>query len=294
MNANYPSRRSAFTLIELLVVIAIIAILIGLLLPAVQKVREAAARAKCQNNLKQIGLALHSFHDVNNRLPISGDNGRTDGLTPEPPYGRRDLLNWSFWILPQLEQGNIFDRHTVDSVATRQVLNQSIVPTFLCPTRRTARLYYGDTYQVAKSDYVANSGTTESNGAMIRCGNGPRLLSIGFNAITDGLSNTLLIGENRINLAYLDSSTPSYSSDNESPFAAGWDSEIVRDVNVVPVPDVNDPSITSLFGFGSSHSGGINACLADGSVRLIRFTIAQATFQNLGVRNDGNVVNLDE
>src|SRR6476469_6044159 len=99
-------RRRAFTLIELLVVIAIIAILIALLVPAVQKVREAAARTQCLNNLKQIGLALHSFHDVNKRLPAGAHNDKTPFGTS--PTGSEWGSSWIVSILPQIEQGPMY------------------------------------------------------------------------------------------------------------------------------------------------------------------------------------------
>src|SRR6516225_5783857 len=102
MGVHSSSKRSAFTLIELLVVIAIIAVLIAILVPAVQKVREAAARAQCQNSLKQLGLACHSFHDTYKRFPIAVDRGN---LSPQ-------WLGWIGQILPYFEQGSLYQLMT--------------------------------------------------------------------------------------------------------------------------------------------------------------------------------------
>src|SRR5438046_8045926 len=146
-----PARRSAFTLIELLVVIAIIAILIALLVPAVQKVRAAATNTQCKNNLKQIALAMHTFHDLYRNFPQGG--GDPGG---ENPAKRTFYFSWTYHILPYIEQKAVYDLIPPGTDAFTDItalpggnaalskIDTTIVPLYYCPARRQQILYHGD------------------------------------------------------------------------------------------------------------------------------------------------------
>jgi prepilin-type N-terminal cleavage/methylation domain-containing protein/prepilin-type processing-associated H-X9-DG protein len=279
-----PRLRSAFTLIELLVVIAIIAILIGLLLPAVQKVREAAARMQCSNNLKQIGLALHNFHDVNGFFPQGGWN--PPGTSAAATTDRRQW-GWSFQLLPFIEQENLFRARSLTTI------RRTPVKLYICPSRRAAQLY--NNHNV--TDYAGCAGTTTdgSNGIMQR----GFIPIIRFADIIDGTSNTIAVGEKQLNRAKFGTAI----DDNESPFLSGWNgdwdhyrrSRRVSGVWLGPERDYTDGTITRANQeFGSSHTSGINALFGDGSVRHIRFTVNGDTFRRALIRNDGLVYSLDD
>jgi prepilin-type N-terminal cleavage/methylation domain-containing protein/prepilin-type processing-associated H-X9-DG protein len=287
-----PPRRVGFTLIELLVVIAIIGLLLGLLLPAVQKVREAAARLQCQNNLKQIGLAFHNHESTLGFYPSGGwewwsvptyVNGQP--LTGEPQYA-----GWGFQILPFLEGDNVWrGGQATNDLGRAQVAVGTPNKIFFCPSRRGPQMvtftnpaYFNGTPTVtALCDYAASN--YEETG-VVRYRYPVRLAEV-----TDGTSNTLFVGDKRLNRGHLGQT----QDDDDTGFASGFDNDVVRYTDQPPAPDYNAPTGDGDLRFGSSHTGGFNVVFGDGSVRLLSYAISPATFQYLGNRSDGQVLSND-
>jgi prepilin-type N-terminal cleavage/methylation domain-containing protein/prepilin-type processing-associated H-X9-DG protein len=287
MHPRLASRppRLGFTLIELLVVIAIIGVLIGLLLPAVQKVREAAARMQCQNNLKQIGLAFHNHHDQLRYFPTGGwDWWYTPSYANGSPLvGEYQQAGWGFQILPYLEQDNVWKAGAVVAVGTP-------IKTFFCPSRRGPQtvVFSDPAYQggtpttTALCDYAA--ANWEETG-VVRYRHPTRMADI-----TDGTSNTLLAGDKRLNRAKLGQP----QADDDTGYASGFDADVIRMTTRPSAPDYNAPTGDGDMRFGSSHTGVFNAVFADGSVHSLAYSISPDTFRCLGDKADGQVINSND
>jgi len=343
-------RGTAFTLIELLVVIAIIAILIGLLLPAVQKIREAANRMKCSNNLKQLGLALHNYSDTNNRFPPGGLFG--DGPFPGSGDWGSDQGSWLVYILPYIEQDNMYKainphddgsvRNSVGNLWNGTTSNPGYgignvpvgsrkVKMYRCPSdnwdQNAPTTNYvgslgpqyvpgpyscdppyiayanGDTPPGAPGSTGSNFGYTSTINPNIQHGNhyDPQYIRGVFNRwgapitmamVTDGLSNTILVGE----------SLPKHHDHLQGNAWWSFNAWASHCSTVVPINQPSDgtnccdgkrscPSNWSTsWGFKSNHSGGANFLYGDGSVHFLRQSIDMRVYQLLGCRDDGQAV----
>ncbi len=288
------TRRRGFTLIELLVVIAIIAILIGMLLPAVQKVREAAARSKCQNNLKQLGLALHSFESANGAFPPSGHHSGGDGNS------------WTTYVLPYIEQEALF-RIYKPNLGWRDTANRTVIQTplsiFQCPSApmnpRTDTSWWGNASgNPACGDYATinqnntsaavYNGVSNSNsyGAM------PKTSSTRITAITDGTSNTILVTEDagRPDLWIRGKQQTGAFVANGAGWADPRATFRLKGITEGSTPYrclINCTNDDEIYAF---HTGGANAVLADGSVRFLNQNLAPATLFKMVTRSNGDIV----
>ncbi len=340
------SSRAAFTLIELLVVIAIIAVLVGLLLPAIQKVRKSAARAQCTNNLKQIGIALHNYHDGNNVFPAGYVDGNTVSTsTPDNDVGPG--WGWAAFLLPYLEQEIVYRQINfnvgIGTGANTQVSQQAL-KIYQCPSdpnQQPVQLYNWNTYTsgnpavitVGHSNYLGCNGWVEcftnaggnyqpsSDGGTAEDGNTAQPTATGLagaglfyrnskntcNSVTDGLSNTVFVGERcsthspstwtgAVTLAMCPSwmATQPYTTPNTSPSQApvgpngsAYDNAdygealIFAHCNANHLPSADNP-IYDPDTYWSLHSPkGANFLFGDGSVHYLTTSIDPYTYQHL-------------
>jgi prepilin-type processing-associated H-X9-DG protein len=291
------------TLIELLVVVAILAILIGLLLPAVQKVREAGSRLQCRNNLRQIGLAVLNHHEALGQFPKGGAWAWSHwGQIPKtyptsPPHDQP--LNWHFQILPFIEQCAVARMTDIDAIRCTPIA------IYGCPARRptvpcaaqgnrvladyaaaTPANYFYDWDRFWQGAHFTTPVNAWYNGVIVRARVAPMRVTAAM--ISDGLSNTIVIGEKWVSQQAYDTG----SGDDDCGWADGWDPDVIRFTQVPPIPDSNPNG--NGYQFGSAHPAGMNAVFADGSVRTIRYSIDPVLFNRLGHRADGQTVTIDD
>ncbi len=295
-------RSRGFTLIELLVVIAIIAILIALLLPAVQQAREAARRTQCKNNLKQIGLALHNYHDISKMFPI----GAQDAGANEEMWG------WGTAILPQIDQAPLYNqmdvghlrlRNVLDDVALRP-LTKTVIEGFICPSDPGSNQMSGgqlnggsgrhmngnssvdNSFRVAKSNYIGSCGYNDVAVTTPNRQRGVlhRTSTFRIRDITDGTSNTILVGERTTFCAcgaWVGNRNPTGGGPQGADYTLGRTS--------MPINHPNNGGHQCTEGFDSQHVGGAQFLFCDGSVHFLSENIDYNLHINATDRvRDGN------
>ena len=322
-------RRSSrgFTLVELLVVIAIIGVLIALLLPAVQAAREAARRMSCGNNLKQIALALHNYHDAYHVFPYAGVLQAS--YLGDCPSGTSHAYGWRVRILPFIEEGSVAEQlkklNPYDAAATKASPMQTTpITTYLCPSEvvepvsKTGRFWMISPQVAAISNYFGSAGATcTHNDVVVGCGlctpsevnclcteqnmavyackatkGSSGMFSMGPSAVrirnvVDGTSHTLLIGESRVHLDPVAGDGPPHQW--MEPLS------VISTVNGVNTPATPGPF--SYYGqsyekmvFSSHHSGGAQFSMVDGSVHFVEDTIDLFVLSYLGTKAGGEII----
>jgi prepilin-type N-terminal cleavage/methylation domain-containing protein len=313
------NRRGGFTLVELLVVIAIIGLLVSLLLPAVQAAREAARRAQCANHLKQLSLACQEHEESLGFFPSGGWGNHWVGDS-SLGFGREQPGSWLFNVLPFIEEANVraigrgLSGIAKENAIARQ--NEVVLSLINCPTRRppTTRFTEIDPYNsarlrlVVRSDYAANAG--DFGNALMPNVNGPMPWQVPWfdwepamrgltggcfvrseieaSAITDGLSQTLLVGEKNIEPQHYD--TGEALNDNQGAYTGfNWDNERVARATQPPAPDTIKSGNRYYPSFGSAHAELWQAAFCDGHVEPLSYDMGGAVAGQLANREDGAV-----
>lgn len=309
--------RVGFTLIELLVVIAIIAILVAILLPAVQQAREAARRTSCKNNFKQLGIALHNYHDNYEAFPpgyVSRNVVATDPASAETGQN----FAWGTMILPYIDEANIyesldFNLDCTDPANMAVVNNDASISMMRCPSNTANDTFSvtdlsSNTFQLPTANYVANYGVgnvTSSPGNPVGKGGFFRNSKINFRDMKDGPSNILLLGERRsqhnfnLDVAPVDAYSTWYAAIPNLQRPAGMagmmasmteaGSSLVL-AHVGQMMLMNPNRANHIVAYSSYHEGGINYLMADGAVKFISENVDANLFRNLGQIADGNPV----
>jgi len=332
LRASFGRRRlrSAFTLIELLVVIAIIAVLIALLLPAVQQAREAARRTQCKNNLKQLGLALHNYHDVHGRFPptIVSIPGWPGVMGETPNWADNEKGTYLVRLLPFIEQAPLFNAIDFrqlkldDKSVNGKLIRSTTIPLYTCPSDGSPDLWgdrakycYGMSMGAQQMDSHPSAPCPQYNnttypGGYFKTGaaghgntyNGQDVSGVisrmhwaaKFGEVTDGLSNVIMMGEIRPNCSDHTVNGWSYFNTFVATTAPiNFPINCYGEAAKNPTGGCHEPhNWTTSNGFKSNHTGGAQFLMCDGSVQFLSENIDYATYQRLGDRRDGNPVSI--